>query len=191
MKIHVALPLIAAGALLAGADAGADTDAGADADAGAVAATGEELPFLGPVPQERSKPPTIAEWDAAKDISAPGLAGYCWLRRVREWLRARCEVRPGNTIDLVAGKSADVYFSVKIGGGLCVPDEQEGQICWDLMEAVFPLRRGDRRLFQWTLKGFSSSYGGLTGDGETFLVLSEVWLDDEPGPTVAMAKTRL
>ncbi|MDC3962171.1 hypothetical protein [Polyangium jinanense] len=190
MKLRSLLPAIAALSLLSSVASPEDApdaspgDAGADA---AAAAPTESLPFLGPVPAEKSKPPTFAEWTAAKDLDAPVSSTFCGVRRVREWLRFRCEVMNSNSIDLVTGNSNDAFFSVKQGGGECTSDPDQGQICWDAVEVVFPLRRGDRRFFQITQRTGGGYY--VPGSGpmvRSILGLSEMWVEDEPGPIVTI-----
>ncbi|TKD00116.1 hypothetical protein [Polyangium fumosum] len=168
-------------------EAGAATatdDAGADA---AATPPAESLPFLGPVPTEKSKPPTVAEWSAAKNLEAPLSSTACTLRRVREWLRFRCEVLNSNSIDLVTGNSNDVFFSVRQGGGECIHDPDQGEICWDALETVFPLRRGDRRFFQITQRTGGYYIPGSGPMVRTYVVLSEMWVEDEPGPIVTVS----
>ncbi|HVK71304.1 MAG TPA: hypothetical protein VM694_42910 [Polyangium sp.] len=192
MKRRLRFPAFAAITLLSSVaspedvpDAAASTDdAGLDA---AAAPPAEALPFLGPVPAEKSKPPTVAEWGAAKNLEAPIGPTVCTLRRVREWLRFRCEVMNSNSIDLVTGNTNDVFFSVKQGGGECIRDA-EGESCWDAVEAVFPLRRGDRRFFQITQRTGGGYY--MPGSGpmvQGYVVLSEMWVEDEPGPIVTVS----
>ncbi|MDI1446440.1 hypothetical protein [Polyangium sp. 6x1] len=191
MKLRSLLPAFAALSLLSSVASPEDVpdaspgDAGADAEA---APPAESLPFLGPVPAEKSKPPTFAEWSAAKDLDAASRSYFCSVRRVREWLRFRCEVLNSNSIDLVAGNTNDVFFSVKQGGGECTSDPDQGQICWDAVEVVFPLRRGDRRFFQITQRTGGAYY--MPGSGPMFqpvVGLSEMWAEDEPGPIVTLA----
>lgn len=191
MKLRSILPAFAAISLLPSVASPEDVpdaspgDAGADAE---VAPPAESLPFLGPVPTEKSKPPTFAEWSAAKDLEAPLSSTFCGIRRVREWLRLRCEVLNSNSIDLVTGNSNDVFFSVKQGGGECTNDPNEGQICWDAVEVVFPIRRGDRRFLQVTQRTGGGYY--MPGSGpmvQPVVGLSEMWVEDEPGPIVTVA----
>ncbi|MDI3286891.1 hypothetical protein [Polyangium sp. 15x6] len=191
MKLRSLLPAFAAISLLSSVASPEDVpdaspgDAGADA--AAAAAPTESLPFLGPVPTEKSKPPTFAEWTAAKDLAAPVSSTSCGVRRVREWLRFRCEVMNSNSIDLVTGHSNDVFFSVKQGGGECHDEPGEGQICWDAVEVVFPLRRGDRRFFQITQRTGGYYMPGSSGPMvRSSLGLSEMWVEDEPGPIVTV-----
>jgi len=183
MKLRLILPALASLLLLS--SVAVPDDAGTGADAGP---TFESLPFPGPVPAEKSKPPTFAEWQAERDLSSPVSPFQCGVRRVREWMRFRCEVFATNSIDLVAGNQNDVFFSVKSGGGSCTNDPMEGQICWDAVEAVFPIRRGDRRFFQITRRTGGGYY--MPGSGpmvEPFAVLSEIWVEDEPGPVITLS----
>jgi hypothetical protein len=48
-------------------------------------------------------------------------------------------------------------------------------------EMVFPVRRGDRRLFEWVRVEFG--YRGMMSTGP-MLVLSEVWLPEDDTPVL-------
>src|SRR6185295_18782990 len=159
-------------------DEGAATDAGAslgsaEADSGADTASAapptEALPFVGPVPEEKSKPPTPAEWNAAKDMKiVPPTRLSCTARRVREWMQIRCQVRDTVAIEVVTGLPRDVYFSIRSGAGECSSDDSYGTTtCADIDEVVFAIRRGDRRVLQITQAG--QSYGGSTREAVSII----------------------
>jgi len=57
-----------------------------------------------------------------------------------------------------------------------------GTQCADMNEVVFALRRGDRRVLQILQAG--QSYGGSMR--EAIIVISETWLEDDPGPIVTL-----
>jgi hypothetical protein len=48
-------------------------------------------------------------------------------------------------------------------------------------EIVFPVRRGDRRVLEWST--FGDGYNGPESIDVAFL-LSESWVADEPGPVI-------
>jgi hypothetical protein len=176
----------------AGVEAPADAGAVADADGGTGAvAKDESFPFVGPVPTEKSKPPKAAEWQAARDLGGSTRLSSCSVRTVREWMRVRCEIERAISVDLVAGNQNDVYFSLLPGGGACTTDEVEGRVCADAVEVVFPIRRGDRRFFQIGMMVFNvggGSYQGVSLVRETFALISETWVDDDPGPIVTFSQ---
>ncbi len=189
MKLGALLSVLASVSLLSAAaapdDGGAPEDAGSAGvvDAGADAGPSEGLPFLGPVPEEKSKPPTPAEWGAARDLETNGQASNCKVRRVREWARVHCEFRATVSIEVVSGNGNDIFFSILSGRGPCYPDEQEGEICVDSNEVVFAMRRGDRRFLQFSQMNFGNYMAGGTVGA---IVVSEVWLEDEPGPSLTI-----
>lgn len=210
MRARIFFPILAAAGLWASPaargseDAGDAADAGAGEDAAAARAEdagssdaeasppSESLPFLGPVPDEKSKPPKPAEWAKAPAIGNRGRRFDCKVHRVREWLRVRCEMLRSAGIELVTGRKTDVYFSLKFGGGTCVDTmdvDETGQpykqnTCWDALEVVFPLRRGDRRVFQMSEAVFQGYMGGMLMRGK--IVISETFLDGDPGPVVTI-----
>lgn len=58
-------------------------------------------PAIPAIPTERSKPPSKKEWDAAEKINtAPESEHHpsCWLKRVREWVRAECLGHEGGSV---------------------------------------------------------------------------------------------
>jgi hypothetical protein len=188
----IAVPVALARALLAmpaapdePTDAGSDAAPGADADAGADAGeAAEPAPpslYLDPPPDAKSKPPTVKEWAAEKDIELARGIRSCTARKVREWMRIRCSVLGTHSIDLVAGKSADVFFSI-VTGVDCFDDPYEGQRCSEQVEAVFPIRRGDRRVIQISTR--RGGYGPLEMELLGEVVISETWIEGDPGPVV-------
>jgi hypothetical protein len=183
MKARIGFPLVLTIALSVAPAAPEDAGAPVDADADAAASSAEALPFVGPVPEGKSKPPTPAEWKAANDL-AIGVIG-CSARRVREWMQIHCEVMRTMAIELVTGTASDLFFSVRPGGGTCIQDNYEGQICSDSDDMVFALRRGDRRVLQIIQGGF-----GYGVSRTAVWVFSETWLADDAGPIVTAIEVR-
>jgi hypothetical protein len=157
-------------------------------DAGAM---GETMPLLRGIPEEKSKSPTLAEWSAATDIGGRFEdASICKLRRVREWLRFRCEGENGLGAELLGGTTTEVAFFQAVDEGTCtkVADAQPYlvPICKTKVEIVFPLRRGDRRFFQVLRRG-DNSWSPMTDFWPSVVVaatLSAAWVEDEPSPVV-------
>jgi hypothetical protein len=117
---------------------------------------------------ERSKAPTAAEWATAR-IVKPRIrtprATACTTRRLREWIRVRCQT-PTFAISLLGGSNEGLSFW--IGG------EAEGRFG----EVQLPLRRGDRRVVQlW------ANESGVTTPS---LVLQELWPEGDAAPTVTV-----
>jgi len=182
MRLRPALPLIT-GLLLSSRVA--SPDAGPQR---------ESLPFLGPIPEDGSKPPTQAEWAAALDLEgSPPSASECTLRRVREWIRFRCVADKLIGPELLAGTASEIAYSnladaCPAGAPADGNYFEQVMVCNARIEIVFPLRRGDRRLFQVLRQGFNG-YNPFTGGNyatvEVRSVLSVAWVADEPGPEVA------
>jgi hypothetical protein len=167
-----------AGSILADAggvgDAGAVVDAGDGADAGAVDA-GPPLPSWSaePFPEKRSPMPKKEAWASAPkvaiDRTAPDdlFANWgCDARRLQEWIRIHCWAEGG--IMLIGGNADG--FSLA-GEGI----------------AVFPVRRGDRRVIEFY--GADTTVNAHTTEPLARkplprLVFSEVWLKDDERPTL-------
>lgn len=70
-------------------------------------------------PPERTKTPTIAEWNAAKDVDADDNDANCEVRSVREWVRVSCRKKsPGGgdptAVAVTSGKTKETFtFSGK------------------------------------------------------------------------------
>ncbi|MBK9266957.1 MAG: hypothetical protein IPM54_45180 [Polyangiaceae bacterium] len=170
--------VFAANAEDAQAPANADSaDAGAadgDADAGPPPLPAfDALPFL----EEKSARPTKDEWKNAPQValsegSMPGV-GLCKYQRLREWIRIRCSTTTAK-ITLMCGNSEDVYMQLD-------PLPEEWGIFPDGGELVFPVRRGDRRLFEW--QGVEWGYRGAN-TAINLLVISEMWLPGDDKPVV-------
>ncbi|HVY46420.1 MAG TPA: hypothetical protein VHB21_11100, partial [Minicystis sp.] len=141
---------------------------------------------------ERSPKPTAAEWDAARPIDLPHESELCAVRRVREWARVACRTRPCSSahafvgeypaqplaeVTLVAGSKEDVDLSFEH------PDYAGYRPTYGIGVVVFPVRRGDARLFEvdqlvdahkaWVL------YDGAVD-------VSESWPDGAPAPAIAV-----
>ncbi|MCB9582904.1 MAG: hypothetical protein H6717_38045 [Polyangiaceae bacterium] len=99
------------------------------------------------IPTERSKPPTVAEWNAASEITVrhSGPLG-CETKRVREWLRVSCRTSgsSGPQIQTVSirepTKKDPEYFTYENKG---------------VASIVLPLRQGmnAKIAFTWTQRG--------------------------------------
>jgi hypothetical protein len=167
-------------------DAGNDAAAPpSDAGPAVPAKTGPERFFIGPPPDEKSRPPKVTEWDAEQDITLARGASSCTARRVREWMRVRCEVTGTQYVALVTGTKTDVYSSI-VTGVTCWGDGDDYR-CSDRVEILFPLRRGDRRVFQIVQRlGYAMP---LWDTSRASHVISETWLEDDPAPIVTVSET--
>jgi hypothetical protein len=136
-----------------------------------------ELPAFDaePLPTEKSKTPTLAEWTAAPRVRltrmSPGVG--CSAKRVREWVKIHCDKQTAG-LRLIAG-STDGIAPEPIG-------ENIFSTLGRFSEIVFPVRQGDRRVFEllrldigdWSGWGTSSAY-----------LVEEEWLEGGT-PQIAM-----
>lgn len=162
----------------ANADSAAQTDAGVadgdvDADAGPPPLPAfDELPF----PEEKSARPTKDDWKNAPEVAfseGSSLAWSCKAYRLREWIRIRCTTTTAK-ITLMCGNNEDVHMHLD-------PLPAEWGIFPEGGELVFPVRRGDRRLFEW--QGVEWGYRGAN-NATSMLVISEMWLPGEDKPVI-------
>jgi hypothetical protein len=158
------------------ADGGADAgDAGEDADAGKTSPAFDATRFA----EEKTPRPKDNEWKAAENVAfSPGssMPGGCSAQRIREWIRVRCETDVAS-IGLIGGERTDVFAVL----GLPV---EEWQMFPPNGELVFPVRRGDRRMFEWL--GVEFGYKGANST-VPLLAISEYWLPGDEGPTLISA----
>jgi hypothetical protein len=124
----------------------------------------DELPRITaePWPQTRSPAPTRGEWGQAKPVRATRSLSGCTIKRVREWVRAECG---GNALMMAGGSQEGVTLDANLNRDV------ESAI-------VFPVRRGDRRVFQ-----LASFWKWMNEFG----VLSEQWLDGDAEPTITVS----
>ena len=187
MKPRLAVPALVALALLGvlGASAAApgvqeDKPAQPAApNAPAAPAAGEDRPLdAEPFPGEPSKQPTAAEWKDAPRVRLTRMgpaaaAAGCRAYRLREWVRIRCPELVTSAISLLGGKPDGVAFWITPpGSGSALPRGAE---------ALFPIRRGDRRVIQ--ILTFGAGYDGPF----TLLpaiIIQEQWVEGDAAPIV-------
>lgn len=132
-----------------------------------------------PPSAEISKTPKLDEWNGAPTVKLARNVPGCKAYRVREWLKIHCSGFPGAGASLVTGSRDGVLVWVDPAGG-------EGP---DAMakprdaEIVFPVRRGDGRVFQ--IAQFGEGYDGPIGWNNAYAV-SEYWIAGEPAPIVTI-----
>lgn len=180
------LSLIALAATMTSRDSVAQSDAGASkpltiapwVDPADLAAFDAE-----PFPTEKSKTPSIAEWTAAPRVRLTRMTrtNGCNAARVREWVKIHCDLQTGG-LRLIAGSTDGI--------ALWVPEPIKKGDFFTLGrfgEIVFPVRQGDRRIFE--LLRFNIDTGGWDGGvswgtSSSFLV-EEEWLEGGT-PQIAM-----
>lgn len=161
-----------------GADGGAETGAETGADGGEkgppVYPSFAQVPFS----DERTPKPKDKEWATAERVAIDGRAGMafptpCETRRLREWIRIRCDTSTGS-ISLLGGNHEGLSLYLDPVKGEFGSFAEGGEI-------VFPVRRGDRRVIEWLTVEFG--YKGANSLNP-FFVLSESWLPGEERPTL-------
>ena len=152
-----------------------------------------------PFPEEKTKAPTADEWKAAIQVRLTRMStsiSGCRAWRLREWMKIHCDTKTAG-IRLLAG-SAD-------GVALFVPDSLVSQEEFDknpselaakhfetmgrLGQVVFPVRRGDRRVFEWLRLDVWDNYEGPPGVGSTStMILEEQWLEGAKAEIALLAR---
>ncbi len=155
-------------------DAGAtDAGDGGDAESGPSLPAKQTLTFS----QEKTPQPKKADWDREGEpvsFSPGSLVGGCKTQKIHEWVRIRCD---GFTAQIaqIGGNPAGVSIALEqVDAESFSPFPASGEI-------VFPVRPGDRRVFEWL--GAEFGYKGSMS-ATTFLVISEAWLPGDDGPTI-------
>jgi hypothetical protein len=172
MTLRNLLPALVAGALALAIALAPTTDAAArpPPDAGALPRFDAE-----PFSLEPSSAPTLAEWRTSPPVAVVGEL-ECNAYRVREWLKIHCGALATSSIALLGGSPEGVSFFL-----VMQPNAPDAPPLGG--EAIFPLRRGDRRVIEWST--FGGSYEG-PGSPEVKFMLSESWLPGEPSPTIVV-----
>lgn len=173
----------------AAANTSASASAAANASAAPAASASRPLPvfFVGPPPAEKSKVPTVAEWAKSEEVDLASAAGECTTSRVREWFRVRCTVIHAYNAQLLAG-NREVYYSFTQSTA-CYPGSYgDDGYCEDRVETIFPLRRGDRRVIEITTQVGGYALPGRAPSEQGCVLISEAWPDDEPAPSVSVAR---
>jgi hypothetical protein len=160
----------------ASADAG---DAGADASDASAPKRPPPPPRVRTleVPDETKSPlPKVAEWTDVMRRSLVVRPEYeCTLQRVREWSRITCSTTNA-AVTLVTGTATGVSLWA-------------GE---DRAQLLFPVRRGDRRVFEILPHPktvmIEGNYGAMPIEqpGGGPIVLSETWLEGEDAPTLVV-----
>ncbi len=127
---------------------------------------------------EATPAPKPDEWKAAPVVRLAHDVEACRAYRVREWLKIHCAGFPAAGASLLAG--------TRTGVGLWVDpprDAADGMKTLRSAEVIFPVRRGDGRLFQ--IGQFGEGYDGPIAWNLAFTV-SEQWIEGDPAPIVTV-----
>jgi hypothetical protein len=157
-------------ALWPGASAADPAPAASAADAGAPLPRFDEAAW----PDEKSPLPTPADWKPTTPVALTDpLPFHCNAYRVREWVKIRCSHLDTSTLALLAGN--------REGAVLFIDPPPDTQRTPPGGEVVFAVRRGDRRMFEWST--FGDSYEG-PGSPEVAFLISEAWVTGDAGPSI-------
>jgi hypothetical protein len=150
----------------------------APAQAGSQANEEEKPIDFEPIPldEKDAKPPMPSEWQTATRVrftrKGPRAEG-CRAWRTRSWLKIHCDAQT-TAASLVGGSFRGV--------SLWMPEAKEGLPAPHAGQVMFPIKPGDRRIFE--LFSFGETYGGsMVSPG---LVLQEYWIEGEPAPTIVL-----
>ena len=160
------------GSVAAVVDAGEEDGGGADAEPGLAVAPKLTLSLS----SDKSPRPGNDEWEhmPLQSFSPGSSANGCTLQWIREWVRIRCTTSTAQ-IALLGGQHDGVSIKLDpVAADEFVPFPQGGEI-------VFPLRPGDRRVFEWL--GIEFGYKGMTS-AAPFLIISASWPREDEGPMI-------
>jgi hypothetical protein len=172
--------LLAALAIQSGsssADPASSASPSASAAASAAPDAGAALPRFDaePFSDEKTERPTAAEWKPLKPVALTDPLPFdCNAYRLREWIKIRCSGLQSASIALLGGGREGVLVGVDPAAPDSFGVPRGGEV-------VFPVRRGDRRVFEWST--FGEAYDGIGFPILAFLI-SESWAPDEPGPRI-------
>lgn len=175
-RIFLALLALAASSALAFPPASAkESEKEAPAPAGA---DEEKKIDFEPIPWDTkdTKTPKAADWVSATRVRVERRgprAENCRVWRAKNWVKVHCDVQT-TAASLVGGDHKGV--------SLWMPEPKEGVPAPGAGEVMFPIRPGDRRIFE--LFSFGETYGGsMVSPG---LVLQEYWIEGEAAPVIVL-----
>ena len=135
------------------------------------------------LPDVASPAPTEAEWVAAKRLRTTSFD--CKARVVREWITIVCSLGvagayPFGMVRVLAGDPKDVgtwtWNSKR---------KEDDAVLESFVAAVFPVRRGDRRILEITFQRFGAK---PTFDRAAAFTVSELWLDGMESPEISVTR---
>ena len=104
-----------------------------------------------PFEDKKTPAPTVKEWaNAPPVLMTSGLASGCKAFRIREWIKIHCADLITLQLTLLGGEPEGVSFYI--------PPAPQDETWTRRGEIIFPVRRGDRRMFEWATAG--DSYSG-------------------------------
>jgi hypothetical protein len=177
MRSRLTLSLALGAAVLLGSAllfAGPTAAPSASPDAGAPLPRFDEAPFS----DEKTPRPGPEAWKPTTPVAlTEPLPFGCNAYRTREWVKIRCSKLATSRIALLGGAREDVFLFLdrpKFENGI-----PEGA------EVMFAVRRGDRRVIEWST--FGESYDG-PGLPVVAFMISESWAPGDPAPVIIAHK---
>ncbi len=132
-----------------------------------------------PFPGEASKPPAPSEWKEAPRVRPTRVSEritQCKAYRIREWVRIHCDRQTAGA-RLLAGSTEGIALHIP------EPRNDADFTLGRFVEITFPVRRGDRRVFET----MDFLFGDWEGWGTTSGVLvEERWLPGAKSPEIAL-----
>lgn len=182
-KPKTAYPSTSAGVLhLSTSSSPASSSSAAPAASAAPLESRFDLPAFDkdPFPTERSELPTSDEWKSAPAVEISrrsAAARACRVYRVREYLKVHCGI-PMAGLRQLAGNPKDVLLFV-------VPKTMDGSLFDPPLggQVIFPLRKGEARLFQFFEIAPMDYEGVFPGPS---VVVDASWPDGTSAPTVVL-----
>lgn len=178
MKLRRAFPIAATlGLVSVMAAVSMAADAGVDAGPQELAEEEKPIDFEPIVISDKDpKTPKLSDWTKATRVrftSRGPRAQSCRAWRFQEWIKVHCDTRTTAT-SLLAGSFKGVSMWLR--------EPPAGSPAPEAAEVIFPIRPGDRRIFEFF--SFGETYGGsMVSPG---LVLQEYWLEGASVPTLVM-----
>jgi hypothetical protein len=152
----------------------------AGVDAAAVTAESEEKPLdFEPIviDDKDNKSPKLSDWQTATRVRitrrGPRAEG-CRAWRTRAWIKVHCAAMRTTALSLLGGSFRGVSMWMR--------EPPAGSPAPEAAEVIFPIRPGDRRIFEFF--SFGETYGGsMVSPG---LLLQEYWIEGASAPTIVM-----
>lgn len=127
-----------------------------------------------PFSEEKTPRPGAAEWKPTTPVAlTEPLPFGCNAYRYKEWVKIRCSKLASASLALLGGNREDTFLFI----------DRPPQPDWPPQggEVMFAVRRGDRRVIEWST--FGDSYDG-PGAPEVALMVSESWAPGDAAPVI-------
>jgi len=151
-----------------------------------------------PFSDEKTKTPDAEDWKRAEQVRlsrvSPSVPAGCRAWRVREWMKIHCDRKTAG-LRMLAGSSDGVSLVVAES----LVSMEEANKSFDLLvkhldtlgrigQIVFPVRRGDRRVFEWLELEVWSGYDSAPSPvPSSTMIVEEQWLEGDR-PYIALLR---